>query len=109
MLDGQPFQELAGIVQQLGDERVWTYAEWIGIKFAPRTQGYWAPGDRPLHRRADRQAQRARPLRQPAAAHKAARRREQRGVLLRAAGVRSWSAREAQDTAAQGTTSCCTA
>ena len=45
VLDGQPFQELAGIVQQLDDERVWTFAEWIGIKFAPRTQGYWTPGE----------------------------------------------------------------
>ena len=44
VLDGQPFQELASIVQQLGDERVWTYAEWIGIKFAPRMQGHWTPG-----------------------------------------------------------------
>lgn len=44
VLDGQPFEALAGIVQALGDERVWTFAEWIGLAFAPRTGGDWTPG-----------------------------------------------------------------
>ena len=42
--DSVPFSGLPFILQDLADERVWVYAEWIGPEFAPRTDGDWTPG-----------------------------------------------------------------
>lgn len=42
--DSVPFSGLPSILQDLADERVWVYAEWIGPEFAPRTHGDWTPG-----------------------------------------------------------------
>ena len=42
--DSVPFSGLPFILQDLADERVWVYAEWVGPEFAPRTHGDWTPG-----------------------------------------------------------------
>ncbi|KAK9822636.1 hypothetical protein WJX81_002024 [Elliptochloris bilobata] len=42
--DSVPFSDLPHILQDLADDRVWVYAEWIGPQYAPRTDGDWTPG-----------------------------------------------------------------
>ena len=44
MADSVPFSGLPHILQDLADERVWVYAEWIRPEYAPRTDGDWTPG-----------------------------------------------------------------
>lgn len=44
MLDGKPFEELAHVVQEFNDERIWTFAEWIGVQYTPRAEHGWAAG-----------------------------------------------------------------
>ena len=44
MLDQRPFEELARIVEEFRDERIWVYAEWIGRQYASKIEGIWAPG-----------------------------------------------------------------
>jgi hypothetical protein len=42
--DDVAFRNLAAIVADLHDDRVWIYAEWIGSDFRPKVNGAWAPG-----------------------------------------------------------------
>ena len=44
VLDGKPFDELALIVQEFEDDRIWSYAEWIGAQFTPHAEHGWASG-----------------------------------------------------------------
>jgi len=43
VLDSRPFPDLAQILQQLDDDRVWVFAEWIGPDFAARSGSQWVP------------------------------------------------------------------
>ena len=43
VMDSKPFMELAQILQDLNDDRIWVFAEWIGSNFSPRLKGEWAP------------------------------------------------------------------
>lgn len=38
VLDGTPFEEMARIVQTCKDDRLWTYAEWIGAQYTAQDQ-----------------------------------------------------------------------
>lgn len=44
VMDSRPFQELSQIVQEAGDDRIWTFAEWNGPQFSPKTAGAWNLG-----------------------------------------------------------------
>lgn len=44
VMDSRPFQELSQIVQEAGDDRIWTFAEWNGPQFSPKTAGVWNLG-----------------------------------------------------------------
>ncbi|KAK9813768.1 hypothetical protein WJX73_008320 [Symbiochloris irregularis] len=44
VLDGKPFDDLAHTVQDFEDDRIWTFAEWIGLQFAPHAEEGWAHG-----------------------------------------------------------------
>ena len=44
VMDSRPFQELSQIVQETGDDRIWTFAEWNGPQFSPKTAGAWNLG-----------------------------------------------------------------
>ena len=41
VMDSRPFEDLSLILQEVQDERIWTFAEWIGPKFSPKTAGAW--------------------------------------------------------------------
>ncbi len=42
--DSVPFTGLPHLLRDVADDRVWTYAEWVGPEYAPRTGGDWTPG-----------------------------------------------------------------
>ncbi|KAK9811560.1 hypothetical protein WJX72_005917 [[Myrmecia] bisecta] len=44
VMDSKPFEDLQYILQDLKDERVWVFAEWIGVQFSPRVDNQWAQG-----------------------------------------------------------------
>ncbi|KAK9840401.1 hypothetical protein WJX74_009271 [Apatococcus lobatus] len=44
VMDSRPFQELSQIVQEAADDRIWTFAEWNGPQFSPKTAGAWNLG-----------------------------------------------------------------
>ena len=41
--DSQPFKDLHNILSDIGDDRTWVFAEWIGQSFAPKANGEWLP------------------------------------------------------------------
>lgn len=43
VLDGRAFRDLPHILQDLDDDRVWVFAEWVGPDFAARVGSAWAP------------------------------------------------------------------
>ena len=43
VLDSRPFSDLAHMLQQLDDDRVWVFSEWIGPEFAARSGSQWVP------------------------------------------------------------------
>jgi hypothetical protein len=43
-MDSRPFLQLPHILSDLGDERIWVYAELIDQRYTPRTGAAWTPG-----------------------------------------------------------------
>ncbi len=44
VMDSRPFENLSQVLQEIGDERVWTFAEWIGPGFSPKSGPVWNLG-----------------------------------------------------------------
>ena len=41
--DNEPFRDLHHTLLDIGDNRVWVFAEWIGPAFKPKSNGTWVP------------------------------------------------------------------